>query len=99
MSFNQSTLILPYGANISPVPFPFSANILKGNFEFYGKMKDICNKSSSFFICHKSYVINLNNIKCISKKARMIILGNDLTCFFLKNLIRFNKRDEKLDRI
>lgn len=89
-----------YYFETSTTPHKIIVYTIKGNFEFYGKMKDICNKSSSFFRCHKSYIVNLNNIKCISKKSRMITLGNDLTCFFsekayrdlineMKNLIEF----------
>lgn len=50
--------------------------------EFYGKMKNIEEEllNSGFCRCHTSYIINLNNIKEIDKKNRVIIMKNGEKC-------------------
>ena len=40
--------------------------------EFVGTLKEIEKQNTCFFMCHKSYVVNVNNIYSINKKERII---------------------------
>ena len=51
-----------------------------GVHEFYGKLKDIENIHSTFFRCHKSYIINLQYVEQVNKKDRYIKLVNGIKC-------------------
>lgn len=58
--------------------------------EFYGKIKDIPIEHPSFYRCHNSTVVNVDNIEKIDRKSRTIIMKNGATCFasvrYLKSL-------------
>jgi two-component system response regulator AgrA len=61
--------------------------------EFYAKMKDIEEKlDSRFYRCHKSYIVNKDNISEINIKKRYIDMINGEKCFIstrmLKGLIK-----------
>lgn len=62
-----------------------------GQFEFYGKMKDLGNRLPPYFNkTHRSYLINTNNIKSINKKTNIISMINGEICYasvkYLKGL-------------
>ena len=44
--------------------------------EFYGVLKSIPEVNSDFYRCHKSFVVNVGNIKRVNKTNRMIELVN-----------------------
>ncbi|WP_018932883.1 LytR/AlgR family response regulator transcription factor [Gracilibacillus lacisalsi] len=52
-----------------------------GEYEFYGKLKDYEQLYEQLFRCHKSYLINMKQIKHIDKKRRMITMINDKECY------------------
>ena len=59
------------------------------NVEFYGNMKDIEEKLDNRFCrCHRSYLINKNNIKEIDKSERMIYMKNGEACLASTRLIK-----------
>lgn len=65
--------------------------------EYTGKIKDVEKFSQSFYRCHQSYVVNVNNISRIDKKERVITMVNDEECLVstrhLKKLVdRFNQK-------
>lgn len=49
--------------------------------EFYGRIKDIPNSHPSFYRCHNSIVVNIDNIENINKKTRNITMKNGATCY------------------
>lgn len=51
-----------------------------GVYEFYGKLKDIEERYSHFFRCHKSCVINLQHVSQLHKKDRNVEMVNGVTC-------------------
>lgn len=60
--------------------------------EFYGKIKDIESKlDDRFYRCHRSYLINKNNIKEVNAKERKVFMINEEQCLVssrkLKDLI------------
>ncbi|MBU3157716.1 LytTR family DNA-binding domain-containing protein (plasmid) [Clostridium estertheticum] len=66
---------------------------LNGEFEFYGKLKELdVNLNSYFYKAHKSYVVNIANISSIDKHNHIIHFVNDETCFvslmYLNGLIK-----------
>ncbi|WP_454055177.1 LytR/AlgR family response regulator transcription factor [Clostridium sp. Marseille-Q7071] len=57
--------------------------------EFYGKMKDIEQKlDSNFYRCHKSYIVNKNNIKEIDIKNKRIYMVNEEECEISTRLLK-----------
>lgn len=53
---------------------------LHGQFEFYQSLNEIENSDDSFFRCHKSYIINLKNIKEVNLKTKNILMKNGVQC-------------------
>lgn len=57
--------------------------------EFYSKMKDIEKQlDSRFYRCHRSYLINKNNIKSIDKDKRIVYMYNDEQCLVSTRLMK-----------
>ncbi|MFC0362812.1 LytR/AlgR family response regulator transcription factor [Enterococcus canintestini] len=60
-------------------------------FEFYGKLTDIVKLHSSFIASHKSFVVNIENIRSVDVKERIVTFENGETCYislrFQKNLL------------
>ncbi len=58
----------------------------------YANLRDIQKKlPSSFYRCHKSYIVNKNKIEEIDKKHNKIIMKNQEECYvsfrYMKGLI------------
>lgn len=51
-----------------------------GSHEYYGKLKDLNEIDERFFRCHKSYVVNIQHVKEINKKERMLTMTNGAQC-------------------
>lgn len=50
--------------------------------EFYGKLKDIENfLDERFYRCHKSYIVNIENIEFIDKKQKIVRMKNGQQCY------------------
>jgi two-component system, LytTR family, response regulator AgrA len=57
--------------------------------EFYAKMKDIEGKlDDSFYKCHKSYIVNKNNIIEIDRNKRIAYMINGEQCLISARLLR-----------
>lgn len=57
--------------------------------EFYSKMKDIEKLlDERFYRCHRSYLINKNNIKEIDVKQRLVYMNNDEECLISTRLMK-----------
>lgn len=57
--------------------------------EFAGKIKDIENQlDSRFYKCHRSFIVNKNNIKEIDYKNRMIYMVNGDECMISARLMK-----------
>lgn len=57
--------------------------------EFYSKMKDIEDKlDNRFYRCHRSYLVNKNNISQIDKNKRLIIMENGERCLISTRLLK-----------
>lgn len=55
---------------------------LNRQIEFYGSLNDLENELDERFIrCHKSFIVNVNNIKEIDKKERIIHMKNGEVCY------------------
>ncbi|WCG34484.1 LytR/AlgR family response regulator transcription factor [Companilactobacillus farciminis] len=61
----------------SPVPHKVIAHLRNGQFEFYSTIKEIEDENKLFYRCHKSYVVNVNNIKSINRHTRELTMIND----------------------
>ncbi len=67
--------------------------------EFYGKIKDVEDKlDDRFYRCHRSYLINKDNIKEIDENQRIIYMINDEECLVSTRLLnRLKKNIVSLD--
>ncbi|GFP78028.1 LytR/AlgR family response regulator transcription factor [Clostridium fungisolvens] len=53
--------------------------------EFYSKLKDVEECLDERFIkCHKSFIVNTDNIELINKKEKLIYMKNGQTCYLSK---------------
>lgn len=61
----------------SVVPHKVIAHLFNGQFEFYSTIKEIETENQDFYRCHKSYVVNIKNIKTINKHTRELTMADD----------------------
>ena len=52
----------------------------QGRFEFYHTLKQIEQEETSFFRCHQSYVVNMDNIVEMNRKERKVMMRNGESC-------------------
>ncbi|WP_054643683.1 LytR/AlgR family response regulator transcription factor [Companilactobacillus kimchii] len=69
----------------SPVPHKVIVHLKDGQFEFYSMIKRIEDENESFFRCHKSYVVNVDNVESVNKHTReaTMIDGEKVLCSVL----------------
>jgi two-component system response regulator AgrA len=63
-------------------------------YEIYGSLKAKIKLSDYFFYCHKSFVVNVRNIRSFNKKTREIIMKDDSVC-----LLSSKKANELYDKL
>jgi two-component system response regulator AgrA len=63
----------------SIVPHKIILHMANGQLEFYGSIKDLEEQHECLYRCHKSFVVNKNNIKSIDRSKREIEMINDET--------------------
>ncbi|MEI5993664.1 LytR/AlgR family response regulator transcription factor [Candidatus Enterococcus mansonii] len=75
----------------SSTPHKVVVHLENRQIEFYGTIKELAERDRSFYRCHQSFVINLNNIAEVKKAERVVIMKNGETCFvstrYLKKLL------------
>lgn len=64
------------------------AHLDNHQFDFYGKLSELTQKSKSFMRSHNSFVVNLQNISLLDKKKHEIHFINGESCF---TSIRYQK--------
>ncbi|KRK51080.1 Accessory regulator [Companilactobacillus kimchii] len=79
----------------SPVPHKVIVHLKDGQFEFYSMIKRIEDENESFFRCHKSYVVNVDNVESVNKHTReaTMIDGEKVLCSVLgtRTLVKLKK--------
>lgn len=70
-----------------------SVHTIKGQFEFYGTLKNIEKTiSSDFYKTHRSYLVNTKKIKSIDKSKMIVEMVNDEICYvslrYIKGLLK-----------
>ncbi|KRK83313.1 response regulator [Companilactobacillus bobalius DSM 19674] len=79
----------------SPVPHKVIVHLKDGQFEFYSTIKRIEDENESFFRCHKSYVVNVDNVESVNKHTReaTMIDGEKVLCSVLgtRTLVKLKK--------
>ncbi|MBU3100746.1 MULTISPECIES: LytR/AlgR family response regulator transcription factor [Clostridium] len=64
-------------------------NTIDRRIEFYAQMKDVENiVDKRFFRCHKSFIVNKDNIKEIDKKSSMLRMINNQECLISARKIK-----------
>ncbi|MDA9462311.1 LytR/AlgR family response regulator transcription factor [Enterococcus mundtii] len=81
IEFNDEIKFLPirdiqYFSTAQGTPHKLEVHLTHAQMQFYEKIKDIEKKSQHFIRCHKSYVINTQNVQTINKKTREVTLSN-----------------------
>ncbi|WP_037284594.1 LytR/AlgR family response regulator transcription factor [Saccharibacillus sacchari] len=64
----------------SPVPHKIVLHMDNSQLEFYGSIKELEEVGESFYRCHKSFVVNRDNIKSIDRAKREIEMVNEEVC-------------------
>ncbi len=64
----------------STVPHKIILHMENGQLEFYHSIKELANIATNFYRCHKSFVVNKENIKYIDKTKREIEMINEEIC-------------------
>lgn len=73
----------------SPTIHKVIVHALDRQIEFYAKMKDIEEKlDQRFYRCHKSYIVNKDNIKDIDLSNRCIHMVNGEECFISTRMLK-----------
>ena len=57
-------------------PHKIIMHLFKSHINFYGNIKTLDEVSPDFFRCHKSFVVNLRNIKHVDHKEKIITMVN-----------------------
>ncbi|WP_165005769.1 LytTR family DNA-binding domain-containing protein [Enterococcus sp. ZJ1668] len=81
IEFNDEIKFLPikdiqYFSTSSDTPHKLEVHMTHAQMQFYEKIKEIEKMHRNFIRCHKSYVINTQNVRAINKKRREITLAN-----------------------
>jgi two-component system response regulator AgrA len=81
VEFNDEIKFLPvkdiqYFSTASGTPHKLEVHLTHAQMQFYEKIKDVEKQHADFVRCHKSYVINSQNIRSINKRAREVTLNN-----------------------
>ncbi|EGQ26269.1 LytTR family DNA-binding domain-containing protein [Mammaliicoccus sciuri] len=69
-----------YYFETSAIPHKITVYEKNGYYEFYGRLKDFEEVSSSFYRCHKSLLINLQHVNELDKKKRTVTMTNGAIC-------------------
>lgn len=56
--------------------------------DFYGKLTDVVKCDSRLMRCHKSFVANIDNVKQIDKKQKILYFKDDVFCFISRRLLK-----------
>jgi len=76
----------------SATPHRLIIHLENRQIEFYGRIKNMESLNPSFFRCHQSYVVNIDNIESVNSKLREIYMKDGETCYvsirYLKGLIK-----------
>lgn len=66
----------------SPTPHKLVLHLTNSTVEFYGKITDMPQQSPYLLISHKSYVVNIQNIRRIDKTNRKLTMKNGEHSFY-----------------
>lgn len=72
----------------STVPHKIIIHMKNGQLEFYHSIKELSEMDENFYRCHKSFIVNKDNIKRIDKKNREIEMKNGEKCLVSIRAIR-----------
>lgn len=84
IEFNDEIKFLPikeiqYFSTSLGAPHKLEVHLTHAQLQFYEKIKEIEKMHRNFIRCHKSYVINTQNVRSINKKTREVTLANGET--------------------
>lgn len=69
-----------YYFETSAIPHKLMLYEKNGYYEFYGRLKDFESSNTTFYRCHKSFLINLQHVKELDKKKRTVTMLNGAIC-------------------
>lgn len=65
----------------STTPHKIILHLDNSQFEYYASIKEISDLDDSFFRCHRSYVVNKDNIESVDVATREITMKNGEVCY------------------
>lgn len=77
-----------YYFETSDVPHKIKLVTKTKTIDFYGKLTDVVKCDSRLMRCHKSFVANLDNVKRIDKKEKILYFKEDVSCFVSRRLLK-----------
>ncbi|MBK1811692.1 response regulator transcription factor [Clostridium sp. YIM B02505] len=109
---DKKFFIIKDGRSITKIEFKdilfFETTIIKNKLkvncinrckEFYSKLKDVEECLDERFIkCHKSFVVNIDNIELVNKKEKLIYMKNGQTCYLSKTYTKELLEKLKFDK-
>ena len=60
----------------------------KASTQFYGKLREVEPLHERLFQCHKSYVINLQNVVKVDKKEKKVYFENKESCLISRRFVK-----------
>lgn len=76
-----------YYFETSDVPHKIKLVTKTKTIDFYGKLTDVVKCDDRLMRCHKSFVVNLNNVKRIDKKEKLLYFKEDVSYFVSRRLL------------
>lgn len=78
-----------YFFEVSPNSRKLILHLHNEQIEFSGRLKDYENLGENFYRCHRSYIVNKDNIQEIDTQKRLITMTNGQTCPASSRLLRW----------
>lgn len=56
--------------------------------EFYGRLGEVVEYDKRLFRCHRSFVANLEKVKTIDRKNKLLFFSDDISCLISRRLLK-----------
>lgn len=89
---NQSKFQLPYSEILyfETLAIPHKVNVVTKHkkVEFYGSLNGVVKQDQRFYRCHRSYLINLENVSYVDKQDYTVYFEKDKKCYVARRRMK-----------
>lgn len=89
---NQSKFQLPYSEILyfETLAVPHKVNVVTKHkkIEFYGSLNGVVKQDQRFYRCHRSYLINLENVSYVDKQDYTVYFEKDKKCYVARRRMK-----------